>query len=381
MPGLTGWKPEGTVPLEKARKIVILLPHFRRGGAENVMVRIANGLADRGIDVHFCGLSPAGDLRDDLDERVTINDLGVSRVRYAGPGLLRYLRQKRPDVVLSTLGRLNTLLLLLRPMLGRMRIFVREANTPSVDLQEGSHSRLTLWLMPHAYRQANTIICQSQAMLTDVSATYHISPSHLAQIYNPVPIDHIRQAISGADNPFSPGSRNIVFCGRFSRQKGVDILMRAFASLADRIENVRLHLLGEGEDEDALKSLAADLAITGSIEWWGFREDRYRFFHYADLVVSSSRWEGLPNVLLEALSAGAKIVATDCPGGTREILEMGQVGELVEKEHPEALAAAIQRALTSPSVSESEIDKVLSRFRQSRIIDEYLATLFPEQVL
>lgn len=365
--------------MSDTQKIVILLPHFRRGGAENVMVRVANGLVDRGIEVHFCGLSPAGELRQDLDPQVVASDLDVNRVRYAAPRLLRYLRRERPDVVLSTLGRLNTLLLLLRPMLGAMRVFVREANTPSVDLQEGAHSPLTRWLMPRAYRRADTIICQSRAMLADVSATYGIPSAQLAQIYNPVPIDEIRQAVADSANPFAEDTRNIVFCGRLSRQKGVDVLLRAFAGITGSTNNFRLHLLGDGDQEAALKALAEELGISAAVNWWGFREDRYRFFHHSDVVVSASRWEGLPNVLLEALAAGARIVATDCPGGTREILAMGNIGELVEQENPAALAAGLQRALDSSTTSADEIEKVLARFRQARIIDEYIATLFAHQ--
>jgi glycosyltransferase involved in cell wall biosynthesis len=107
----------------------------------------------------------------------------------------------------------------------------------------------------------------------------------------------------------------------------------------------RLIILGEGDERSALEALVGQLGLGQDVEMPGFVQNPYPFMTHASLFVLSSRWEGLPTVLVEAMSLGTPVVATDCPGGTREILRDERFGRLAPVESPADLADAIRRSM------------------------------------
>jgi glycosyltransferase involved in cell wall biosynthesis len=150
-------------------------------------------------------------------------------------------------------------------------------------------------------------------------------------------------------------------------QKGFDTLLRAHAQLHD---DIRLVILGEGPLRPRLERLARDLGIDHRVDFAGFLTNPYPCYRASDAVVLSSRWEGLPTVLIEALSLGTPVVSTDCPSGPAEILEDGRWGRLVPPDHPVALARAISATLEegrpAPDASAHE------RFDVDRAVQGYL---------
>jgi glycosyltransferase involved in cell wall biosynthesis len=145
------------------------------------------------------------------------------------------------------------------------------------------------------------------------------------------------------------GRKLLVACGRLSRQKGFDVLLRAASRVARHLA-IELWILGEGRGLPDLNALAGELGLAEQVRFLGFRDNPFPFFRQADLFVLASRWEGFGNVIVEALGCGTPVVATDCPFGPAEILGHGRWGRLVPVEDSEALAAAIREVLESEAL-------------------------------
>jgi glycosyltransferase involved in cell wall biosynthesis len=191
-------------------------------------------------------------------------------------------------------------------------------------------------------------------------------------IYNPVITPAIvAQAQRAPDHPwFAPGQPPVILgVGRLTRQKDFFTLIRAFAALRRR-RPARLVILGEGEDRPGLEALVAELGVGEDVALPGFRDDAPAWMARSALFVLSSAWEGLPTVLIEALAAGAAVVATDCPSGPREILQEGRLGALVPVGDAPALAAAMERSLAAGRTTLPP--DALREFTLDAAVDHYL---------
>jgi GalNAc-alpha-(1->4)-GalNAc-alpha-(1->3)-diNAcBac-PP-undecaprenol alpha-1,4-N-acetyl-D-galactosaminyltransferase len=148
-------------------------------------------------------------------------------------------------------------------------------------------------------------------------------------------------------------------------QKGFDLLLTSFRAVRDQGVAATLTVLGEGAERAALEAQARALGLAEAVRFVGFQEHPYPYFGYADLFVLSSRYEGMPNTLLEALACGCPVVAFDCPHGVREIVQPDVNGVLVPPEDVPALATALARLLSSPAERarlRTQIAPTLERF-------------------
>jgi glycosyltransferase involved in cell wall biosynthesis len=160
---------------------------------------------------------------------------------------------------------------------------------------------------------------------------------------------------------------NIIAVGRLTYVKGFDILLKAFKIVNNKIPNTYLTILGDGELKLELENQAKTLNINNNISFVGFENNPYPYFFYSDTYVLSSRWEGFPNTLLEALACNAKVVATDCKSGPREILKDNKYGILVPTEDYVSLAEGILISINGVNKSNDRANA----FDVKNIIQEY----------
>lgn len=351
------------------KKVVIIIPSLRGGGAERVIVNIVRHLDYQKLDLRLIVIKKRGPYIKLLPKSLQVIDLDSDRVRYSLVKLIKAINEFQPDVILSTLEHLNLALLGIRKLLkGNPKIIVREANTPSQNMTKLSRSKRLLFtvLYKKLYPTADLIIAQCQNMKKDIIKTFNIEENKIIYIYNPVDIEKIIED-SVKYNPYDKNKKNIVTIGRLTFQKGFDILINAFKVVNDRIPDTYLTVLGEGPLEKDLIALVNHLNITKQVSFVGFQENPYPYIHYADVYVLSSRWEGFPNTLLEALTCGIKIVATDCESGPREILGDNEYGFLVPMEDYELLAQAIIKSLNN----ENKTKDRAKNFDINNVIKEY----------
>ena len=199
---------------------------------------------------------------------------------------------------------------------------------------------------------------------------FHIQNSKTVKINNPVDFDFIEKQSRDALAPqkFSSDFKNVVAIGNLSSRKGFDLLLNVFARLKN--EKILLHILGDGRDKELLLNFKKELGLENVI-FHGQQKNPYQFLKHADLFVLSSRYEGFPNVLLEAGACGTYSLANDCPGGIREIILPNINGEIENIEQPEAFAEKIKSILQKKFNRETVKESIRSRFSKDIIFQSY----------
>jgi len=302
-------------------------------------------------------------------------------------GLASYLRHQKPDAMVAATRLINVVAVCAARLAGgSTRVLVSEHNPPSLALA-GSRCwrrRYLPALMARTYQFADAIVAVSRGVAADLVELTGLPPGRVKTIYNPVISEDITQmARMPLSHPwFAPGQPPVILgAGRLVDQKDFPTLIRAFARLR-RQRPARLVILGAAKDDvatdvarAALVQSAALHGVSDDVELPGFTSNPFAFMARAAAFVLSSRYEGLPTVLIEALACGCPVVSTDCPGGVHEILAGGRFGKLVPVGDESAMAEAILWTLDRPP----DPNRLIARaqlFSGAAAANAYLTTLF-----
>ena len=331
-----------------SHRVLLVSPSLRGGGAERVMVTLTRHLNRRRFDTHMAVVNAQGPLLQEIPDDVVFHDLQHTRVRYCIPDLLRLIWRLRPAAILTTSVHLNFPLLAIRTLLPRgTKLFVRENSLPTAEATAMGGIRERAFLYPRLYAHANTVICQSDAIMDDLQHQFKVPREKMTRIYNPVDCARIRNMARVAPNPFHGDGPHLVASGRLERVKGFDLLLDAVVEVRQSFPAVHLWLLGTGSLGSALAEQCERLGLTANVSFIGFESNPFPYYLNADLFVLPSRYEGLPNAMLEAMALDAPVVATDCPGGVREILKGWPNSRLARTESATSLANSILASLQS----------------------------------
>ena len=350
------------------------------GGAQRVMLRLANGLTARGYDVDLVVLNTEGDFEREIDPRVRIVPLEASRLAFCIPSLARYLQQIQPVSMIATEPASNVCLAIAGRLSGTStRIILREGLFPSAALREDADrsTRLALRAARHVYPLADAIVPIASELRDDLAILIRMPPEALRLIaVNPVVTPELLAAAQ--EKPAHPwfedgGPPVVLGVGRLESQKDFETLIRAFARVRNR-RVCRLVILGEGLERRRLEVLVHRLGLTSDVSLPGFDPSPFAAMARCGTFVLSSRYEGLPNALIEALACGAPVVSTACPSGPRDILENGRLAPLVPVGDVAAMADAIDAVLDAPP-SRRRQQEIGNRYTVERSVDLYLPVL------
>jgi glycosyltransferase involved in cell wall biosynthesis len=358
-------------------RLAFFLPGLYDGGAERIMLNLADGVASRGYPVDLVLARAEGPFMEEIPDSVRLIDLKASRVLTSTPALARYLRQERPIALLSILYA-NIVALWARRFAGiPVRVILGEHNTLS-SVSKGEDDprmhffpRLAKWFYPWA----DGIIAVSGGVADDLAQLIKIPRERIQVIYNPIVTPELFDKSKALlVHPwFKSGEPPVLLAvGRLTVQKAFDVLIRAFAQVR-KDHQVRLLILGEGEERTALDTMIREYDMEEDISMPGFILNPYPYMAHAAAFVLSSRWEGLPTVLVEAMALGAPIISTDCPSGPREILLDGKYGQLVPVDDPFALAAAIVKSLQTNELRPPQ--ESWKAFELECVVDQYIHIL------
>jgi glycosyltransferase involved in cell wall biosynthesis len=234
-------------------RILLVLPSFRCGGAERVMVHLANHIDRERFEPILAVGTTDGPNAKDVREDVTIYPLNAERSRAAVPAILKAVRTLQPKAVISTLG-LNFAVALASPSFPKKtRTLLREGSTASayieaIALQSKTRARVYHWSHRLLYGLADKIICQSDFMKEDLAKVYHLPAKKLARIYNPVDFERVDKLSAEGSNPFKGEGPHLLTVGHLYHAKGYDFLLPAFAKVRQKFPGATLTFLGEGED-------------------------------------------------------------------------------------------------------------------------------------
>lgn len=355
-------------------RIAIFASFSGAGGVERMLLNLAAGITDAGYGVDLLTIRRDSRHLAALPPGVRHLALPARHALSAIAPLARYLRREPPAALLAAKDRANRAAVLARALAGRplplgLRLGTHLGGVRGARRTPGDRLRGAL------YRRAEAVIVVAQAMADDLIPRFGLAPQRVRVIRNPVLTPGLA-ALAQAPCPhpwLEQDTPVIVGMGRFTRQKDFPTLLRAFAGLRAQ-RPARLVLLGDGAGQTDCAALAASLGVADDLLLPGFVANPHAWLARARLFVLSSRWEGSPNALAEALALGVPSVATDCLSGPRELLADGRYGPLVPVGDAPALGAAMAATLAQPLPAE-HLCQAVRDYRQDTAAAAYLHAL------
>lgn len=304
--------------LNERQRVAFVLPALSAGGAERVIITLLNGLDRTKYDPYLVLINEKGPLGQLVDPSIPLHVLGKPKVFPALPELYRHLKSAHPDIIVSTMAHMNFGCLLIKPFLRDKHFIVREAVTPSYFFKEN------IWrefLIRTGYRvlypSASRVISPAQVITHEFKNLLGMKCENHVLLPNPVNVKHIRAHENGP-LPVRTGGVNFIAAGRLHPQKGFDRLIEHISN-ANFSHDWRLTILGEGSERAALEALIREKGFGDKISLPGLIDNPWPHYAAADCFLLPSRYEGLPNVVLEALACGTPVIATRESGGIAEI--------------------------------------------------------------
>lgn len=349
----------------KKISIIFILPDLETGGAERIVTTLANHLPREKFEPKMMLLRKEGGYLEFLKEDVEVIDLKTQRIRNGLKPILSEIRKRKPDIVFTGFGEVNAYLSMFLKLFPKTKFIARETNVVSQHV-----TRKEIRFFYKFYNNFHKIICQSDDMMNDLLENFNIKKEKLVKINNPVDFDFIENKLEASIKPesFNSDYRNIVAVGNLSARKGFDNLLKVFSHLKN--EKILLHILGDGRDKEILHQLKTDLGLENVI-FHGQQKNPYQYLKFADLFILSSRYEGFPNVLLEAGACGTYSLANNCPGGISEIIQPEINGEIADIENHELFAEKVLEVLEKSHDASAIKNSIKSRFSKEIILNKY----------
>lgn len=360
----------------KSTRILFAIATLDRAGAEQQLVRLCLALPERGFEPAVCCLTRGGDLADDLAEAgIPVWVIG-KRAKFdlsVIAGLRRRIREFQPDIVHTWLFTSNAF--------GRVAAWLAHvpilvASERATDIWKTCIHRAIDRLLGHV---TAAVVVNANAVRRFCIEKIGLPPEKIKVVRNGIDLEAFDRAAEREPTPplvAVPQGPLIGTVGRLSRQKGIPDLLAAFREVSARVPDCRLWIIGDGEDRAKLETLAGALGLRSKVVFLGHRKDVPALLRRLGVFVLSSLWEGLPNVIIEAMAAARPVVATAVDGSV-ELVEDGVTGRLTPPRDPEALAQEITMLLDDPEMRERmgrEGRRRIERdFGLERMVDETAA--------
>lgn len=336
------------------------------------MLTLAERFVARGVRCDLVVAISKGQFMDQVPAGVRLFELGKQKTIHATFALSQYLRRENPDALLATTFAANICALLASAITFRkLRTVITESSPSEINFNGGSiiratSNRLAALLL---YRTASNVIAISNGVRSGLLDNHLVSASQIMVIYNP------SNVAARCHEELVRQSNLLIACGRLVDVKDYPTLLRAFARVRE-VFDAKLWILGEGVLQDVLEQQREELGLTDCVTFRGFVQNPARYMREAAIFVHSARFEGFGLVLAEALASGCSIVATDSPGGVREVLADGRYGTLVPVGDDAALADALLRVLRG-EVKFPDASEHLRKFDIDHVTNLYLSVLLP----
>ena len=352
----------------KRKKILFLLPSMRGGGSERVISIILNHLDRTQFEPTLVLLQKEGIYLEDLPKELNIIDLKVVKARYGFVKIVKVINKIKPDIVMSTLGHINILVSFLKPLLPKATKYIaRESSIVTMNNKNSKYPKILDYLYKKVFNNFDTIIAQSQFMKNDLVNNYLVEETKIKVIYNPLDIQKIENLSLEKSSFFDSSLCNILIVGRLSTEKNHKEILHILKMLNEKFH---LTILGDGALKKELFELVKKLEIEDKVSFLDFERNPYKYMKQADVVVSTSLYEGFPNVLIEAIACSTPVIAYNSPGGTGEIIEKGLNGYLIPFGDHLKFCQTLEQLYASP-LNKKEIQTSAERYEVKHIIKQY----------
>lgn len=311
-------------------KTVFVLPALAAGGAERALITLMNGINSSRFNPEIIAINDQGPMRDIIDPQIPFHSFKSKNLFLSLPKLYFKLKSLKPDIVVSTMVHMNITLMLLKPFFPKTHFIIREAITPSFMLNEyplfAPFLKIAYKIL---YPKATFVISPAQMIIDEFQKLLKIPIHNHTLLYNFVDYNRIR-AKETLEFPVSEkrtDSVHFVAAGRLHPQKGFGRLLLALANFKSKYD-WQLIILGEGPRRNLLQSLVDKYNFKERVHLPGLSPEPWPQFAQADYFLLPSRWEGLPNVVLESLACGTPVIASGDAGGINEIASFAKPGAI-----------------------------------------------------
>ena len=359
-------------------KTLFALPDLDAGGAQRVLITLMNNVNRNKYDPEFLSVRSDGSLKDLIDPSIpahTLNKNPTPLIFPFLPALYKKIKELEPDIIIATMTHMNFAILMLKPFFPDTVFVVREAITPSFLFQK---YKRTNWIIKKLYRilyqKANYILSPTQKIFDEFYCGLGMDWHNFILLKNPVNVSKIRSSLEFKN--VTEEEKNIVrfvACGRLGKQKGFDRLIKALNNFNSPYD-WRLDILGEGAERPYLEDLIQTNGFQDKVFLKGLVMPPYSDMARADCFVMPSRFEGLPNVVLESLACGTPVIATTESGGIKEIAKDCSEESVRVVENMEGFITEMEKV--KPLLKTKASPSLLSKwYEQEKVFSQFNHTL------
>ncbi|WP_139956334.1 glycosyltransferase [Flavicella sediminum] len=348
----------------KTMKIYFILPNIGAGGAQRIVSFLVTMMDKKKFDTQLIVLGNQANSVFDI-EGVDVRYLEKTRLLNAIPTLFKILKKEQPDLVFSSIGHINIILGLFSFYFRKIKFIVREASVLSKRMEFSSfNTSLFNFLIKLSYKGIEKIVCQSKDMRDDFVTNFNIAPHKLIVINNPIT----------KEIPFEAREQlgslvKFVTVGRLSEEKGHIRLLECLSKIEDY--KFSYTIIGSGHCEQQIKEKAKSLNLEDKICYISFTNEVLNELKKYDYFLQGSFVEGFPNALLESCLVGTPVIAFNVLGGTKEIVESGVNGYLVENEDEFVSTLKDLNKLKNIQKTEAVNLSVKEKFKSQKIMKDY----------
>ena len=353
------------------KKIIFLIPALKVGGAERVFLHLLKGFDRERFKPILLLARREGLFLKEVPGDVPVHVFGASKSIVTYFNLIRFISKIRPDAIISTLGLILPLAIIRFLLPGKIRFVARETNMPSMKIFRYRLPAVYMKLYQMFFPKYDDIVCLSQAMKNDFVKFLGSGAENYEVINNPIDFKAIQKSMNHEKNPFDPGRFNVIAVGRFIHQKGYDRLLEVIYRL--RGENIHFTFIGEGRLHDYIIALSKTMGLSQQTSFVGFQSNPYPYMKFADLLILTSRYEGFPNVAIEANACGCPVLAYKNLSGIEEIIVEGFNGWTVTEDTIDAFEIQVRKIFAKHNLVNKEdiVKHTLKRFDIETIIARY----------
>lgn len=352
--------------LNKLIKVTFILPTLDAGGSQRVFSFLAQNIDKTLFETTLLIIGKSSNTAYGING-IKVIFLEQTRVLNGIPSLHGYLKNTKPDIVLSVISHLNTIMAYMSLFFPKTKFIARESTVLGADAAFFNHSKgigpLSL-LSNNRFNFFDKIICQSKDMLDDLKNNFNVKEEKLVLINNP-----ITEVYNIKNNSLNENVLSLITVARLSKEKGIPRIIKILSKLT-----IPFHytLIGMGSEKELIISLIQNCGLSDKVTHIPFTKEVSKFIKRSDFFLQGSYFEGFPNVLLESCVVGTPVIAFDVPGGTKEIVINGVNGFLVDDEENFLQKLKKNRTLDAETVRKS----VIHKFNKEKIISEYEQLFF-----
>ena len=354
------------------KKILNFIPNFSFGGVETTNINLSETLIKFGYEV---------DLITNDYQRVNkskysnnIKSLRKSKMLFCLLPLIKYINNTKPDLIICSQFYANIIILLACLISGyKNKIILCERVPVFENLKKISiiKKNVIKFLIKRLYKKADKIVCNSYGTKNDLNKIIDVSNSVV--IYNPVLGDSMLSQSKSTvkDFIFDKRTKYLITVSRIAEERNIIELINIFNLLPNK-KNIKLLIIGDGPLLDECKSKVKQLNLENKIHFLGYKSNPYKYLSKSHVYLSTAKWEGMGNSIIEALFFGLYIIAYDSPGGVSEMLKDGKFGSLIPYGDKQKFVSDLIDNLNNSNLKNQDINEHLELFKPNNVTKKYI---------